>query len=105
MGDQSSLVVLIGVQVSGAIFLAIAVWRGGDDEPPRASGGEDPGGGLHPPSSPKRPRTPSGTRLPLPDATPAQIRIRDHTRRLADGHRPDRRALPRHHPSRRPVRR
>jgi hypothetical protein len=105
MGDPSSLAILIGVQVIGAIILTIAVWRGGDEEQPRAPRHEDPGGGLRIPSPPQGPRTSGGSRLPLPDATPGRIRIRDHTRRLADRHQPDRRGVPQHDPLRRPARR
>ncbi|MEZ5122142.1 MAG: hypothetical protein R2736_11285 [Solirubrobacterales bacterium] len=97
---------MFGVQFFGAVVLAIAVWHGASDEPHHDSHHDDPGGGPHVPPPPQHPRTPSGTRLPLPFAAPSRVRIRDHSVRLADRHRRRRTRTPQHDPPRRqPVRR
>jgi hypothetical protein len=73
--------------------------RNGNEPPPPDFGSDDGWGrGGNPPPSPRRPI--GG--LPLPDAEPAHIRLRDH-RRLADL-LPRRERRPAREPVRRPVR-
>lgn len=68
--------------------------------PPSSDADDDDGGGRGPD---KPPRTPEGPRggLPLPDADPARVRIRDHRRPAPTRFRARR---PAHAPERAPVR-
>jgi hypothetical protein len=69
--------------------------------PPSSEDDDDDGGGGHGPDVP--PLTPAGPRggLPLPDAEPARVRIRDHRRPALI---PFRARRPAHQPDRRPAR-
>lgn len=64
-------------------------------DPPEDEDGPDNGGNDRPPDAPRAP-TPQGG-LPLPDAVPARVRLRDH-RRLGDTY-PDRPRRPEHVPA------
>jgi hypothetical protein len=94
-GEAQLMLVIVGMHLLGllcAAALLIPALRAGD-KPPRADRGGDDGWGRRPPPSPP-PADQPGPGLPLPDARPARIRLRDHDRL------PDR--LPRR--VRRPVR-
>jgi hypothetical protein len=96
---------IAGVHLLGlgcvAVLMFTALREGPADPPQSTNNDSDDGRG----NKPRRPRAPSGRPrggIPLPDAEPSRIRLRDH-RRLAD-------QLPKHvrrparEPSRRPVR-
>ena len=73
-------------------------------EPPRPpDSGSDDGWGHGPPRPPRRPDPPRGGIIPLPDAQPARVRLRDGHERLSD-RLPPRQRRPAHEPHRRPVR-
>jgi hypothetical protein len=73
-----------------------------DGDSPADDSGDDGGGGRGPhPEPPKPPDAPRGG-LPLPDAQPARIRLRDHGRRVLTPHRQRR---PAREPERSPRRR
>ena len=87
---------LLGVLCAAALL--IPALRSPDA---RDQGDDGPGGGGPGLERPRRPDAPPGG-LPLPDATPARVRLRDH-RRLADRlPRPARRTT--HEPDRAPQR-
>jgi hypothetical protein len=89
---------LLGLVFAGALLLPAL--RDRPEARPGSDGGSD-GGGGHGPSRPPAPPTGPGGGLPLPDADPAKVRLRDH-RPLADHHRrPERR--PAREPERTPV--
>jgi hypothetical protein len=87
MGPDAELLVLAGaIHVVGLLFACALLWRFARSEPNEAwSPPEDEGGGgggnvVPDPPSPVRPR---GGGLPLPDASPARVRLREPGR-LAD---------------------
>jgi hypothetical protein len=93
-GEAAMLLMIAGMHLLGlvcAAALLIPALRGPDNPPP-GDGGSDGGWGRRK-ETPPRPSKPRGG-LPLPDAVPARVRLRDH-RRLAE-------LLPR--PARRQVR-
>ncbi len=96
-GDAQLMLMIAGVHLLGLACVAILMIPALRDNPlpPPESGesGSDEGWGKGRKTPPKRPEPPSGG-LPLPDAVPARVRLRDH-RRLAD-------LLPK--PARRPAR-
>jgi hypothetical protein len=99
------MLMIAGVHLLGlgcVVVLMIPALRDGSDPPPRPpDGGSDDGWGndrRRPPS----PRDLPGGGIPLPDAEPARVRLRDHERlreRL-----PRRQRRPAREPERRPVR-
>ncbi len=95
-GDMELMLMIAGMHLLGlvcAAALLLPALRSGPDLPPRSDRGSDGGGGRRPPKTPTPSDPPRGG-LPLPDAEPARVRLRDH-RRLPD-------LLP--HPERRPTR-
>jgi hypothetical protein len=103
-GDVQLLLLISGVHIFGfgavAILMLPAI-RDGWGTPPGSSDSDDDGG-RGPKIPPIAPVTPSGGGLPLPDAVPARVRLRDH-RRLGD-HLPARERRPTREPVREPAR-
>jgi hypothetical protein len=105
-GDAQLLLVIAGVHLFG--FAAIAVLmipalREGWGSPPGASGSDsDDGGGRGPERPPQMPPSSPSGGLPLPDAVPARVRLRDHGR-LGD-YLPARERRPAREPAREPER-
>lgn len=103
MSGAVQLVLLVGgLHVLGlvcAAALIIPALRDRPEPPQRPDTGSDGGGGLRP-SRPERPVRPRGG-LPLPDAQPARIRLREPGR-LADL-RPPRERRPAREPQRTPA--
>lgn len=84
-GDLELMLMIAGMHLLGlvcAAALLLPALRGGPELPPRTDRGSDDGGGHGPPKPPEPGNPPSGG-LPLPDAVPARMRLRDH-RRLPD---------------------
>lgn len=93
-----------GVHLVGLLCVAVLLIPAlrENPRPPRPSDpGTDDGWGNDPRRPPTAPKPPRGG-IPLPDARPARVRLRDH-RRLAD-HRPARERRPAREPERTPVR-
>jgi hypothetical protein len=83
-------------------MLMIPALRDSPGAPPSSSdSGSDEGWGRGPRRPPKQPDPPRGG-IPLSEASPARVRLRDH-RRLAD-QLPKRERRPAHEPERTPVR-
>jgi hypothetical protein len=103
-GEAQLLLMIAGVHLLGLACVAaliIPALRGGPMEGPPPDQGSDDGRGndrLRPKGPGERPR--GG--IPLPDAQPARVRLRDH-RRLAE-QLPRRERRPSREPARRPVR-
>jgi len=80
-GDAAMLLTVAGMHLLGlvcAVALIVPALRASD--PPPGSGEHGSDGGSGPPTDPPpRPGRPSGG-LPLPDAVPARVRLRDHGR-------------------------
>jgi hypothetical protein len=103
-GDAQLMLMIAGMHVLGmvcAAALLLPALRGGNELPPRSDRGPDDGWGHGPRRPPQPPPAPIGG-LPLPDAAPARVRLRDH-HRLADFHS-DRERRPAREPDRTPVR-
>ena len=103
-GDVELMLMIAGMHLLGlvcAAALLLPALRGGPDLPPRPDRDSDDGWGHGPPRHPTPSDAPPGG-LPLPDATPARFRLRDH-RRLSELI-PPRERRPAHEPSREPVR-
>ena len=102
-GDAQLMLMIAGMHLLAlmvAAALILPALRDRPEAPPGSDGGSGGGGGRGP-SDPQAPRTEPGGGLPLPDAAPAGVRLRDH-RRLADLlPRPERR--PAREPDRHPV--
>jgi hypothetical protein len=102
-GDTQLVLMIAGMHLLALVVAAALILPALRDRPeagPSSDGGSD-GGGGHGPSRPPAPPTGPGGGLPLPDAVPPRVRLRDH-RRLADHHPgPDRR--PAREPGRTPV--
>jgi hypothetical protein len=84
-GDMELVLMIAGMHLLGlvcAAALLLPALRGGPELPPRSDRDSDDGWGHGPPKPPTPSEGPSGG-LPLPDATPARVRLRDH-RRLSD---------------------
>jgi hypothetical protein len=84
-GDAQLLLLIAGVHIFGFVavgILMIPALRDGWNTPPGGSDSDDDGG-RGPKLPPIVPVAPSGGGLPLPDAIPARVRLRDH-HRLAD---------------------
>jgi hypothetical protein len=102
-GDVQLMLMIAGMHLLGlvcAAALLLPALRGGSDLPPRGEGSDD-GWGHGPPQPPSPSGSPSGG-LPLPDAAPARVRLRDHGRLRESLPRPERR--PSREPARDPVR-
>ena len=102
-GDVELMLMIAGMHFLGlvcAAALLLPALRDGPDVPPRPERGSDDGWGHGPPNGPTPFEPPSGG-LPLPDAMPARVRLRDH-RRLAEL-LPGRERRPAREPSREPV--
>jgi hypothetical protein len=85
-GDVELMLMIAGMHLLGlvcAAALILPALRGGPDLPPRPDRGSDDGWGHGPPRPPTRPSDVPRGGLPLPDAEPASVRLRDQ-RRLAD---------------------
>ena len=103
-GDVQLLLLIAGVHIFGFAavgVLMIPALRDGWNTPPGGSDSDD-GGGRGPKVPPIAPVSPSGGGLPLPDALPARVRLRDH-QRLSDL-LPGRERRPAHAPVREPAR-
>ena len=101
-GDQLVLMIagLHTVALIFAFMLIIPALRDRPEPPRRPGGGSDGGGGRRVPPYPQPPYGPGG--LPLPDAEPARVRLREPGR-LAD-QRPPRPRRPAREPERQPSR-
>jgi hypothetical protein len=103
-GEAQLMLMIAGMHLLGLVCVAVLIipaLREGPGLPPKPDTGSDEGGGWGPKRPPKSPDSPRGG-IPLPDAVPAGVRLRDHTR-LADHHRKrERRSTP--EPSRTPIR-
>jgi len=104
-GEAQLMLMIAGVHLLGLICVAVLMipaLREPPDSPPHGSdGGSDDGWGNYP-RQPTSPRNVPGGGIPLPDAEPARVRLRDHDKlreRL-----PSRERRPAHEPDRRPVR-
>jgi hypothetical protein len=104
-GEAQLMLMIAGVHVLGLACVAVLMipaLRDMPDGPPRPpDDGSDDGWG----NRPRQPRDPSdvpGGGLPLPDAKPARVRLRDH-RRMRD-RLPRRERRPAREPERTPVR-
>jgi hypothetical protein len=104
-GQAEILLTIAGIHFLGlacCALLMIPALRGGPDIPPPQSDPSSEGGGGHGPRRPPlHPETPRGG-IPLSDAEPARVRLREHGR-LAD-QLPRRQRRPAHQPERSPVR-
>ncbi len=102
-GDAQLMLMIAGMHLLGlvcAAALILPALRDRPEAPPGSDGGSDGGGGP----GPNRPPAPSagpGGGLPLPDADPARVRLRDHGRLGDHIPRPERR--PAREPEREPV--
>jgi hypothetical protein len=84
-GDMELVLMIAGMHLLGlvcAAALLLPALRGGPELPPRSDRDSDDGWGHGPPKPPTPSEGPSGG-LPLPDAVPARVRLRDH-RRLSE---------------------
>lgn len=103
-GDVQLMLILAGMHLLGlvcAAALLLPALRGTQDLPPRTDHDSDEGWGHGPPRPPSPLDLPPGG-LPLPDAVPARVRLRDH-RRLPELLPPHERR-PAREPDRTPVR-
>ncbi len=104
-GDAQLMLMIAGMHLLGLICAAVLIipaLRDSPDFPPyRSDGGSDDGWGRGPDAPPQPPAPPKGG-IPLPDAEPANVRLRDH-RRLPE-HLPKRDRRPAREPERTPVR-
>jgi hypothetical protein len=103
-GDAELMLMVAGMHMLGlvcAAALIVPALRNGDELPPRNDLDSDDGWGHGPLPPPSPSGTPRGG-LPLPDAEPAAVRLRDH-RRLGDL-LPRRERRPAREPGREPLR-
>jgi hypothetical protein len=104
MSSAAQLVLMVGgmhlLGLVGALLLILPALRERPDSPPPPGGGSDGGGGQRRPT-PRLPVRPRGG-LPLPDAVPARVRLREPAR-LGDLV-PRRERRPAHDPARTPTR-
>ena len=76
-------VVLLVIMLAPVLLPRSVLYPGATDSPPEGpddDGGGGRGGGRGPKSDPPAPPEPPGGGIPLPDAAPARVRIRDHDR-------------------------
>ena len=104
-GDSQVMLMIAGVHLLAlacVTLLMIPALRDNNWSPPRRSDSDsDEGWGRGPRKPPSKPEPPRGG-IPLPDARPASVRLRDH-RRLAD-REPRRERRPVREPRRAPAR-
>jgi hypothetical protein len=104
-GDAQLMLMIAGMHFLGLVCAAVLIIPALRDEPgfpPRRSDpGSDDGWGRGPDRPPAPPTPPRGG-IPLPDAEPASVRLRDH-RKLSD-RLPKRERRPAREPDRMPVR-
>jgi len=99
------MLIVFGMHLLGAMcvgILLIPALRDGPAPPPPSDQGSDDGWGHGPRRPPWPPEEPPRGRIPLPDAQPARVRLRDHDR-LFD-RLPQRERRPAREPDRKPVR-
>ena len=104
-GDVELMLMVAGMHLLGlvcAAALILPALRNGPDLPPRSDNDSDDGWGHGPRRPPTSPEDAPQGGLPLPDAAPASVRLRDH-RRLGDM-LPRRERWPAREPERQPVR-
>ena len=103
-GETQLLLMVAGVHLLGLACVAMLMLPALRDGPGGSSSssdsGSDEGWGKGPRRPPKPPDPPQGG-IPLPDAVPARVRLRDH-RRLAD-QLPRRQRRPAREPERTPI--
>jgi hypothetical protein len=108
-GEAQLMLMIAGVHLLGLACVAVLMipaLREGPNLPPRPSDpGSDDGWGNEP-REPKSPPNLPGGGLPLPDAEPARVRLRDHERLGERLPKRERRPIrdPERQPQRRPVR-
>lgn len=82
--DAQLLLVIAGVHVFGLAAVAVLILpalREGWGTPPGLPGSDsDEGGGRGPQGPPQAPPSKPSGGLPLPDASPARVRLREHGR-------------------------
>jgi hypothetical protein len=104
-GDAQLMLMIAGMHLLGLVCAAVLIipaLRDNPEFPPRQSdSGSDDGWGRGPGGPPKPPEPPRGG-IPLLDAEPANVRLRDH-RKLPE-HLPKRDRRPAREPERTPVR-
>lgn len=103
-GDAQLMLMIAGMHLLGLVFAAVLILpalRDNPDLPPRNDSGSDDGWGRGPGEPPTPPAPPRGG-IPLLDADPAGVRLRDH-RKLPE-HLPRRERRPVREPDRTPVR-
>jgi hypothetical protein len=103
-GDVELMLLIAGMHLLGlvcAAALILPALRDGPKLPPRTDSDSDDGWGRGPRRPPTAPEDAPRGGLPLPDAVPALVRLRDH-RRLGDL-LPRRERRPAREPARRPV--
>jgi len=104
-GDAQLMLMIAGMHLLGLVCAAVLILpalRDSPDLPPyRPDGGSDDGWGRGPKGPPEPPAPPKGG-IPLPDAEPAGVRLRDH-RKLSE-RLPTRERRPAREPERTPVR-
>jgi len=104
-GDAQLMLMIAGMHFLGLVCAAVLIipaLRDGPEIPPsRPDPGSDGGWGRGPDLPPKSPDAPRGG-IPLPDAEPALVRLRDH--RTLSEQVPRRERRPAREPDRTPVR-
>jgi hypothetical protein len=103
-GEAQLLLMVAGMHLLGlgcVAMLMIPALRDSPDSPPSSDSGSDDGWGRGPRRPPKPPEPPTGG-IPLPDAVPARVRLRDHEK-LGDL-LPPRERRPAREPERTPIR-
>lgn len=107
-GDAKLVVLMAALHLLGLVFVAVLLLMFLRSE--TASGYRPPehpegGGGGNDRPTPRDINGPSGDGVPLPDAAPARVRLRDHSRLSELLPRPDRRRSdePEHPPRRVPA--
>jgi hypothetical protein len=104
-GEAQLMLMIAGVHLVGlacVALLMVPALRDAPDTPQQPpEDGSDEGWGNHP-RKPHGPRDVPGGGLPLPDAEPARVRLRDHRRMRDLLPRPERR--PSREPEREPTR-
>jgi hypothetical protein len=104
-GDAQLMLMIAGLHLLGLVCAAVLIipaLRDSPDFPPgRPDSGPDDGWGRGPDAPPKPPDPPRGG-IPLLDAEPARVRLRDHRTLREHLPRPERR--PAREPRRTPVR-
>jgi len=105
-GDAQLMLMIAGMHLLGLVCAAVLIIPALRDSPefppPRPDPGSDGGWGRGPDRPPAPQDPPRGGGIPLPDAEPARVRLRDH-RKLPE-HLPRRERRPAREPERTPVR-